>query len=230
MTKNKLKDILSIIIPTKNEEHTIGEVIEKCKRFSNNEVLVIDGDSKDRTCEIARHSGAAVYTEDGGGKGLAMRLGAKKAKGDILLFIDGDGSHEPEDIPKLIRPIIEDNADMVITSRGRGGSDELHGDFLKFIRLICSSIITLVINMRFGSSITDSQNGFRAIKKSIFRELSLKEKSFAIEQEMLMKCLKKGKRIIEIPSHEYARKSGKSRINLWGMTPRYAWSLLRGLF
>ena len=218
----------SVVICTKNEERTISEVIKGAKKYAD-ELLVVDGHSKDKTREIAKKLGARVFLDGGKGKGEATRVGIEKAKGEIIVFIDADGSHEPRDIPKLIKPIIQGKADLVVASRGRGGSDELHGDFEKLLRLIGSTIITLVINMRFKAELTDSQNGFRAIKKAVAQKLDLKENIFTVEQEMIMKALKMSYRIEEIPSHEYARKHGKSRINLLTMGWRYVWCLIKNI-
>lgn len=162
-------------------------------------------------------------------RGAAVRLGIKKAKGDILVFMDGDGSHNPCDIPKLLKPIMKKKADLVIASRGKGGSDELHGDLEKTLRLIGSAIITLIINWRFGVDLTDSQNGFRAIKKKVAQDLNLKENIFTIDQEMIIKALKKGYKIIEIASHEYERKYGRSKIRLSTMSWRYLWCLIKDI-
>ena len=219
----------SIVICAKNEEKIIGRVVKECQKYAD-EVLVVDGYSKDKTRKIAKKLGARVFLDNGKGKGEAMRAGIEKAKGEIIVFIDADGSHETKDVPKLVKPIIEGKADLVVASRGRGGSDELHGDFEKLLRLIGSTIITLVINLRFKVELTDSQNGFRVIKKAVAQKLDLKENTFTVEQEMIMKALKMGYRIEEIPSHEYARKHGKSRINLLTMGWRYVWCLIKNVF
>ncbi|MBN1262731.1 MAG: glycosyltransferase family 2 protein [Candidatus Pacebacteria bacterium] len=218
----------SLIICVKDEAFTIGSVI-RAGKAEVNEVLIVDGHSTDRTRQIARKEGAQVVLDAGLGKGEAIRRGIKKARGEILVFMDGDGSHEAKDIPELIRPIQEEQADLVLASRGKGGSDELHGNFEKMMRLIGSSVITLIINLRFNQTLTDSQNGFRAIKKNTAEELSLRENNFSIEQEMIMKALKKNCRIVEIPSHEYARQAGKSHINLLSMSWDYLWCLLKNI-
>ncbi len=218
----------ALIVCVKNEEATLASVIKKARRYVN-EILVIDGHSHDKSRQIARDLGCRVFLDNGRGKGMAIRLGIKKAKGDILVFIDADGSHEPGDIPILIKPILRDQADLVLASRGRGGSDELHGDFEKMLRLVGSSIITLVINLRFRTSLTDSQNGYRAVKRNVAQKLDLKENIFTVEQEMVIKALKKGYRIVEISSHEYARKEGKSHINLLTMSWRYVWCLIKNI-
>jgi dolichol-phosphate mannosyltransferase len=129
-----------------------------------------------------------------------------------------------------VRPILDDEADHVTGSRMRGGSDELHGDFGKFIRMIGSDIITLGINYRFNIRLTDSQNGFRAIKASVAKKLPLQENITTIEQEMIIKTLRLGYRMSEIPTHEYARKFGESNIRISKVWWRYVWSWLRYLF
>jgi len=221
------KDV-SLIILTKNEARTIGQVIEKSQKYVN-EILVIDGHSADDSKEVAKNLGAKVFIDNGRGKGAAIRLGIEKAKGEILVFIDADGSHEPNDLLALIKPIMEGKADLVIASRGKGGSDELHGNLEKTIRLIGSAIITLCINIRFKADLTDSQNGFRAIKRKVVRKLKLTEDIFTIEQEMLIKALKKGYRVMEVASHEYERKYGRSRIKLLTMSWRYIWCLIKNI-
>jgi dolichol-phosphate mannosyltransferase len=176
--------------------------------------MVVDGHSTDNTREIALKMEARVVTDDGKGKGDGVRVGIQEASGDIVVFIDADGSHDPKDIPRLVRPIQEGRADLVIGSRMTGGSDELHGDINRFIRMTGSHIILLLINYRWNIRLTDVQNGFRAINTQVARKLNLKENSHSIEQEMVMKCAKQGYRLAEVPSHEYERRHGKSTINL----------------
>ena len=221
---------VSVIIPAKNEEPTIRDIIRGAKKYAY-EVLVIDGNSQDDTKKIAEEEGAKVIQDSGTGKGKAIRLGIEKAQGDIIVFMDADGSHNTEDIPKLLLPIVlNDEADMVVGSRGKGGSDELQGDIDKCMRLVGSAIINLVINLRWNQKLTDAQNGFRAIKTDAVRSLNLKENITTIEQEMVMKTLKKGYRIKEVPTHEYARKYGKSVIVLRQVWVRYVYTFIKYLF
>ena len=219
----------TIIIPTRNEERMIKEIIEGCRPFGD-EILVIDGHSTDRTREIAESLNARVILDNGKGKGSGLILGLKEAKHEIIVFIDADGSHDPRDIPEMIAPIQQGQADLVVGSRMRGGSDELHGDIGKFIRIIGSDIITLSINYRFGVRLTDSQNGFRAIRRKVGLAIDLKEDIFTIEQEMIIKTLKNGYKIEEIPSHEYERKFGDSGIVVWKVAHRYVWCLIKNIF
>jgi len=223
------KKTITVIIPTKNEENSIGEIIEQVKAFAD-EILVVDGHSTDQTREIASQKGARVILDRGKGKGDGVRIGITEAKKDIIVFIDADGSHNPEDIPKLLKPILKGEADLVVGSKIQGGSDELMGDIGKFIRMTGSNIITLTINYRWGVRLTDSQNGFRAIRREVAGKLGLKENIFTIEQEMIMKCIKKGYRVGEVPAHECSREFSRSRIIVWRMWPRYVWCLIKNLF
>jgi len=220
---------VSVVIPAKNEALTIRDIIKEAKKYAF-EVLVIDGNSQDDTRKIAEQEGAKVFQDAGKGKGVAVRLGIEKAQGDIIVFIDADGSHDPRDIPKLVIPIVpKDEADMVIASRGKGGSDELQGDIDKCTRQLGSEIIVLIINLRWKQRLTDVQNGFRAIRASVAKSLNLKENITTIEQEMVMKALKKGLRISEVPSHEYERKYGTSVIILKKVWFRYIYSFIKNL-
>jgi len=223
------KDKITVVILTKNEEKTIREIIKGIRLYADN-IVVIDGHSRDRTRDIAVSEGVKVYPDEGKGKGCGIRYAIHNIESDILVFIDADGSHDPKDIPEMVKPLIEGKADLVVGSRMRGGSDELYGTIEQFFRLMGSQLITLAINYRFGVRLTDSQNGFRAIKSSVARQLGLEENITTIEQEMTIKALKKGFKVDETVSHEYARKHGKSNITLWKVSHRYVWCLLKNIF
>jgi dolichol-phosphate hexosyltransferase len=224
-----LKPGVSVVIPAKNEEPTIGGIIERTLSYCE-EVVVVDGRSRDRTAQIARSYGIRIVEDNGKGKGDAIRVGAAAATHEIVVFMDADGSHDPADIPRLVRPIKAGKADLVIGSRGRGGSDELHGDIEKLLRLVGSDLILIGINLRWRKNLTDSQNGFRAVRTEVVRSLRLKENITTIEQEMTMKCLKNGYLVSEVPTHEYARKYGSSTIKLRKVWFRYIYSFISNLF
>ncbi len=207
----------------------IGAVVDSVKGYGD-EVLVIDGHSSDRTREVAEEHGARVMLDGGKGKGEAIRMALKVASGDVIVFIDADGSHEPRDIPAMLAPILAGQADMVVGSRGKGGSDELHGTAEQLLRYVGSQLIMLAINYRWGVRLTDSQNGFRAIRKDVGLALGLRSNLTTIEQEMLMRALRLGFRVAEIPSHEFERKWGKSKIVVWKLWWAYVGSFLRNYF
>ena len=219
---------VTVVIPAKNEEGLVGEIVDAVRPYAH-EVLVIDGHSDDRTRDIAIEHGARIALDRGKGKGDALRLALDEAAGDIVVFIDADGSHEPKDIPAMVAPIATGEADMVVGSRGKGGSDELHGTLEQLIRYVGSQLIMLGINYRWDVRLTDSQNGFRAIRRDVGRRLGLTSNLTTIEQEMLMKALKKGYRVSEIPSHEYERKWGTSKVVVWKLWFAYLWSFFRNI-
>lgn len=219
---------VTAVIPARNEEMNISDIITRTRPVAD-EVVVVDGHSKDRTAAIAESLGVRVVKDNRKGKGDAIRVGADAARYDIVVFLDADGSHDPADIPRLVEPIKKGEADLVIGSRGRGGSDELHGDIEKLMRLVGSDLILIGINWRWKQNLTDSQNGYRAVRTEVMRSLGTKENITTIEQEMTMKCLKKGYRVSEVPSHEYARKHGVSTIKLKKVWFRYIYSFLKNL-
>jgi glycosyltransferase involved in cell wall biosynthesis len=224
----RLIDDTTVVVPARDEAPTIANVVRRSQPFAR-EVIVVDGHSRDGTVELARQAGARVLIDGGRGKGDAIRTAIPAIATPITVFIDADGSHDPDDIPRLVGPIRCGASDHVSASRLTGGSSELHGGFDEFLRLAGSAFITACINRRFGVRLSDSQNGFRAIRTDVLRSLALAEDSTTIEQEMVMKSVAAGWRVSEVPSHEYCRRYGASHIHLWQAAPAYVWSLGRYL-
>ncbi|MBT8378888.1 MAG: glycosyltransferase family 2 protein [Ignavibacteria bacterium] len=220
---------ISIVIPAKNEEKTIGEMVTAATKYSD-DIIVINGNSEDKTSEYAAAAGARVINIPPIGKGNALCESIQHIKNKITVFMDADGSHIPEDIPKLVQPILVGEADHVSGSRLLGGSDELHGTFDETLRLMGSSLITACINWKFNIKLSESQNGFRAIRTDVLKKLNLKEKITTIEQEMIIKTLKLGYRMAEVPTHERRRFYGESNINLRKVSFRYVYSFIKYLF
>ena len=220
---------VTIVIPALNEAPTIESVVSACIERAGT-VIVVDGHSTDDTCGRAAARGALCISDHGQGKGDAIRTAIPRIETDLAVFIDADGSHDPEDIPLLLAPIDEDRADHVAASRLVGGSSELHGGFDEFLRLAGSAFITACINHRLGVRLSDSQNGFRAIRTSVLKALSLKERITTIEQEMTIRTLQLGYRLVEVPSHEHRRRAGGSHIRTWQVAPRYVYNLIDCLY
>jgi dolichol-phosphate hexosyltransferase len=218
------KYTISLIIPAKNEEGGIAEIIELSKNFVD-EIIVIDGHSTDRTRELALSKGAKVVLDNKKGKGDAYKVGIKEATGDIIVFIDADGSHDPEQIPALVGPLLKDEADFVIGSRFKGGSDEWKGDLNTYVRAVGGGLLVLMINYIWNSDLTECLNGFRAIKRSAALQLALKANDFDIEQHMLVQCLKKKFKVKEVATHEYVRKWGASKLPTYKKAYLFFWRL-----
>jgi len=211
LTPTKLPSDYCVIIPTKNEVGTLGEIIDEVRQYTEN-IIIVDGHSDDGTIEISKKKRVKYIFDNQKGKGDALRVGAAHADKDIIVFIDADGSHEISDIPKLVEPIQKGQADLMVGSRIRGGSDELHGTFNKFIRNTGTNFLAVLVTKRWKTEISDIENGFRAIRRDVFNFLNLTSNGFTIEQEMVLRCLKNDFRVMEIPSHEYNRKAGRSKL------------------
>jgi glycosyltransferase involved in cell wall biosynthesis len=216
---------LSIVVPTKNEGEGIARVLEALKPYSD-DIIVVDAHSRDDTSQIASRLGVRFYLDNGKGKGDAMQVGIAHAKGDVILFFDGDGSHEPNDIPRFVSPILEGRADLVIGSRRTGGSEDVEISWRGIVRAFGCDLIVMILNHRWNAHFTDVLYSFRAIRRDIVQSLELKATDFLIEQEMVIACLKKGYRILEIPSHEYARGWGVPKLKtITGI--KFLWHLFR---
>lgn len=224
-----MKDEICVVIPTLDEAATIARVIEGVRPYCA-EILVIDGDSSDGTAGIARAAGARVETLPARGKGCALIHALKLVNHPITVFIDADGSHDGADIPALVAPIAAGQADMTIGDRWSGGSDELHGDLNKWLRRSGSRLLTAIVNLRFGGKLIDIQNGFRALHTEIGREIGLESPDFTIEQEMVMLFLAGRFRVLNVPSHEYARQGGQAKLNLRRVWFRFGVVVLRHVF
>ena len=226
---NAHRDQVWVVIPTLNEAGTIECVVRDCLPYGE-VVLVIDGGSTDGTPDLARAAGARVETLLERGKGRALRYALELVEAPVTVFIDADGSHVARDIPLLVAPVAEGEAEMAVACRWTGGSDELHGDMNKWLRRAGSRVLTTLVNLRFGANLTDIQNGFRALDTRIGRKIGLRQDDFTTEQEMIMKFLAGGFRVVNVPSHEFARQAGEAKLNLGRVWFGFGVVVLRHLF
>ena len=184
------------IIPAYNEEKALADVIGKTLEHVD-EVIVVDDGSSDKTSEVAIEAGARVIKHSVNlGKGEALKSGFKAIGDDsIIITIDGDGQHNPSEIPDLVRPIIEDGADLVNGSRYMNGPEENTPAY----RRVGQKVLDIATNISAGTKVTDSQSGFRAFSsksKNVFR---FKDTGFGIESEMLVDASEAGLKIVEVP-------------------------------
>ena len=184
-------------IPAFNEEKNIAGIIVKLKKKYDH-VIVCDDGSSDMTKDIAASLGAIVIKHSSNlGYGAAIKTifnESKKIEGDVLVTFDADGQHQISEIDSVLKPIIENSADIVIGSRFLGSTKDLP----KY-RKIGIKTITSLTNTLTGSNITDSQSGFRAYSKKVLNEITPTESGMGISTEILIKSSKKQMRISEVP-------------------------------
>ena len=192
---------LSVVIPAYNEAKMIAEIVRGSLRYAD-EVFVIDDGSTDNTSLVAKAAGATVIRlPKNKGKGFALALGLYTTainNADVIVCLDGDGQHDPNEIPRVALPVIRGEADLVIGSRyldGKG-SKEIPG-----YRQFGQSVLTKAANVGNGNhtSVKDSQSGFRAMTRKIVLQMNLTEEGMGIESEILMDAAKLGMRINEVP-------------------------------
>jgi glycosyltransferase involved in cell wall biosynthesis len=207
--------LLSIIIPVYNEELTIGNIIDRAKTVMNQlglkfEIVVVDDRSYDKSLEVAKKHSAKIYTlKKHLGKGYALRAGFAKAKGDIIVTIDSDGSHRPEELPEVLAPILEDKADLVIGSRYLNHKTVA----ARKLNAFGVKLFNYFIEFLTGVAITDSQSGYRAIKRQVLKSQRLNSGGYEIESEMLVKTAKKKFRVTEVPISFEQRTYGRSGVD-----------------
>lgn len=186
---------ITAIIPAYNERLTIGSVVISTK-IHVDKVIVVDDGSNDHTAEIAEIAGAEVIKHpENRGKGAALKTGFHAAENtDIILTIDGDGQHDPEEIPKLVKPIENGEADIVNGSRYL----EKKENGTPAYRRLGQTVLDTATNLNSGLKITDSQSGFRAFAYYTLPIFHFKETGFSIESEMLIDAANSGSKIMEV--------------------------------
>lgn len=207
-----VKLTVSVIIPTRNEERCIGRVLQEIPRSIVNEVIVVDGHSTDKTVNEAKSQlkpGDKCLTQEKSGYGAAFLQGFKSAKGDVIVMMDGDGSHHPQDIEKIYAKF-KQGYDYVMASRylqgGKSQDDTL-------IRFLGNKIFTWLTNVVHGTRVSDSLYLYTAIAKKELENLDLKSSGFEFCIEILVKAHKAGLKFAEVPVVERARFAGKSKVN-----------------
>ncbi|HII53350.1 hypothetical protein COT30_04880 [Candidatus Micrarchaeota archaeon CG08_land_8_20_14_0_20_49_17] len=222
---------VTIVVSCMNEEGTILKICQQLRQSGYNVLVPIAKMSSDRTREICAKNSLPHFIDSGKGKGCAVIESIERITTPYLVFFDADGSHEINDIGPMLEALELGNADIVIGSRLLGGSMELYdGTLESFFRAFFTLCINQLVNLRFGSRVTDTQNGFRAGKAESLRSLKLGSQKFEIETEMVMNALKKKMAIAEIPSREYRRVDGKSGISMVWDGWRYMWVVLSNMF
>jgi glycosyltransferase involved in cell wall biosynthesis len=203
---------ISLIIPARNEENCIGRLLEEIPREVVNEVIVIDGHSKDNTFQEAKmhlKPQDKLVKQKGLGYGRAFLQGFKLATGDVIALMDADGSHNPKDLHKIIKKI-KQGYEYVMASRyvkgGRSDDDTL-------IRFLGNMIFTRLINLIHHANVTDSLYLYTAIKRDALDKLKLQSPGFEFCTEIIVNAHYAGLKFAEVPAIERPRFAGKSKVN-----------------
>jgi glycosyltransferase involved in cell wall biosynthesis len=200
---------VSVIIPTHNEAQAIGRVLADLPRHVVTEVLVVDSNSTDGTAEIAETMGARVVREPRRGYGRACLTGIAEANSpEVVVFLDGDYSDRPDELPLLLAPIVAGHADITLGSRL--AKQNMDGA-LPWHSVFGNRLAAGMIRMLYGVKISDL-GPFRAVRADVLRQLALKEATYGWAVEMILKGALGGFRIVEVPVSYYPR-IGKSKIS-----------------
>ena len=214
---------VSVIIPTHNEAQAIARVLADLPSDLTTEVIVVDSNSNDGTPEIAERMGARVVHEARRGYGRACLTGLANANApDIVVFLDGDYSDRPSELPILLSPIIESRADITLGSRLR---ERRFSGALPWHQAFGNRLAASLIRLLYGLDISDL-GPFRAGRADVLHKLELEETTYGWAVEMILKGALRGFRVVEVPVSYYPR-IGKSKISgtLKGMVGA-AWFIL----
>jgi dolichol-phosphate mannosyltransferase len=203
------------MVPALNEERGIRRVLKDVPKDSD--VLVVDGGSTDETVEVARQYRVRVIRQKfGRGKGCGVRTGMEfflSSKYDILCMIDGDGSNDPEELPKMIEAMKDEKAEVVLGSRVRGKREK---GAMTLFTIFSNVIVSLFLGLRFLRIFTDVQTGYWAFSRKAVETLypRLKAKGFEIEMEIFVVTLDVGLKCIEVPVG-FKKRLGKTKFRLF---------------
>lgn len=197
--------LLSVVIPVYNEKETIEKILDKINAVPlDKEIIIVDNFSTDGTREVLKKIEDSfkikvIYHTQNLGKGTSVRDGIEAAQGEIVIIQDADLEYEPNDYISLIRPLLDNKADIVLGARFIKGQSGL------FMHRLGNRFLTAFINCLFNARLNDYATCYKLTKKSTFESLGLKSKNFDIEVEIVCKALKKNLRIAQVPISYYAR-------------------------
>lgn len=222
---------IAVIIPALNEAGSIGDLVAETLAQPVDRVIVVDNASIDNTAQVARRAGAQVVYEARRGYGYACAAGVAAAgDADVLVFIDGDYSCLPGEMPALLAPLQENRADLVIGSRELG---HIAPGAMPSYQRFGNWLMAWLMNALYGLRLTDL-GPYRAVRRELLEKLAMREMTFGWPTEMTVKAARRQARIVEIPVSWLPRRAGQSKISgtirgailaayyIFGITVKYA--------
>lgn len=224
---------ISIIIPVYNEVNVLPMVLDRVMKAAlpegcEKEIVIVDDGSTDGTSELLdRYQGLVMihHSVENFGKGAAIRIGIKKATGDVVLIQDGDLEYDPKDYLKVLQPIVDGEATVVYGSRFKG---RLEG--MKFANWLANKILTLTANVLYGCRITDEATAYKAFRIDVLRAMKLKCLRFEFCPEVTAKARRLGHRIHEVPIRYNARGILEGKKIRWQDGFHAMWTLVKCRF
>ena len=204
--QNSLKDQVTIVVPTLNEAECIGKLVDEISAAGYNEILVVDGYSKDDTSRIAEEHGAKVVNQHGKGKAGALLTAFRLVVTPYIVVMDGDGSYDPKDIDKFL-PLM----DEFVFVKG----DRTRNENMTALHKIGNLMITKTFNLLFGTSIADICSGMYLLNTQDIRKLNFEKHPLTVEQELAAEMVLTSKKITSVPINYRKRFGGKSKTNTW---------------
>ena len=210
---------LSIIIPCYNEQKTISVILDKIRNLKDyyKEIIVVDDCSTDGSKEILKKLENSteikiLYNDKNRGKGYCIKKGIDSSTGSVLIIQDADLEYDPNDIPKLINPIKNGNADVVYGSRFAGSEEKR---VLFYWHSLGNKFLTTLSNMFTNLNLTDMECCYKAFKSKIIKDINLKENRFGFEPEITAKISKKDIQIYEVGIKYFGRKYSEGKKITW---------------
>ena len=222
---------LSVIISVYNEKETIHQILERVKRVNvEKDIIIVDDYSTDGTREILEKINDSnvkvIYHSENQGKGAAIRTAQKHhISGDVVIIQDADLEYQPEDYPRLIKPIENGSADVVYGSRFLGS----HRVFM-FWHYVGNKLLTWLTNLLYNTMLTDMETGYKVFRAEVFKKLNIKSNRFNFEPEITAKVFKKKLRVVEMPITHYGRRYEEEKKITWKDGLVAIWTLIKYRF
>jgi glycosyltransferase involved in cell wall biosynthesis len=216
---------VAVIIPALNEADCIGDVVEQALAQPVDRVIVVDNGSTDDTANAAQQAGAEVVREPRRGYGYACAAGVAITRdADVLVFLDGDHSFLPNEVPLLLAPLREGRADLVLGSRERG---YIAPGAMPARQRFGNWLVARLVGVLYGLRLTDP-GPFRAVRRDLVCTLDMREMTFGWPTEMIVKAARQRAHIVEVPVSYHPRRAGHSKVSgTLGGTLRAGYQMLK---